>query len=158
MKLGEILSELVEKRLSRYGLKYPPPVDTFLDAFLPSGEIKQVTIESILVLTDQRPRSLVAIAYAFRLAKVFKASLIAITKGIHQELIKEEAKHHNISLISMITSKTTPSISKIQEIIHENKISLVIIHNMYESAKAIIESSSVPVLVVKVGSFVRSLK
>ncbi|MFX1562068.1 MAG: hypothetical protein ACFFDP_02040 [Promethearchaeota archaeon] len=158
MKLGEILSELVEKRLSRYGLKYPPPVDTFLDAFLPSGEIKQVSIKSILVLTDHRPRSLVAIAYAFRLAKAFKASLIAITKGMHQELIQEEAKRYNISLSSMITSKEALSVNRVQEVIHNNKISLVIIHNMYESAKAIIESSSVPVLVVKVGSFVRSLK
>jgi hypothetical protein len=158
MKLGDILSDLVEKRVSRYGIKYPPPVDTFLDAFLPTKEIKQIKIKSILVLTDQRPRSLVTIAYAFRLAQVLKANLLAITKGLHQELIQEEAKQNKISLTSLITHKKIPSLSKIQEIIHQNDVGLIVIHNLYEIAKEIIESSPVPVIVVKVGGFVRSLK
>ncbi|MFX1564092.1 MAG: hypothetical protein ACFFDP_12380 [Promethearchaeota archaeon] len=157
MKLGEILSEIIDKRISRYGLKYAPPIDKLLDAFLPQNEINQVSIESILVLVDQRPRSLVSIAYALRFAQALKANLLAITKGVHHELIQEEAKQYSIAITSLVTYMKTPPLGKIEEIIQENNVGLVILHNLYENAKEILESSSVPVLIIKVGNLVRSL-
>jgi len=155
MRVGEILARS-RNRLSSYGIKYRQPFDTYYDLFLADDEIKPVQIKSVLVLTDKRPRSLVAIAYAIRLAKALNANLIAMTMGLHQELIKGEAEVNDINLTFLKVMSKPPSIGRLQEIIGQFDIGLVIMHNLYSISDDILESSPVPVLLVKVDKFFRS--
>lgn len=97
MKIGDILARS-RKRLASYGINYRTPYDTFYDLFLTNDKIKPIQMGSVLVLTDKRPRSLITIAYALRLAKVLQANLLAITLGVHQELIEGEVKNYDITL------------------------------------------------------------
>jgi hypothetical protein len=154
MKVGEILTKS-RNRLSSYGISYRHPFDAYYDLFLADDEIKPVHIKSVLVLTDKRPRSLIAIAYAFRLSKALKANLFAITMGLHQDLIKGEAEIYNINLALLKTSSKQPSLDYILGIIREHQIGLVITHNLYTLTAELLESSPVPMMVVKVDQFFR---
>ncbi|MFW9830364.1 MAG: hypothetical protein ACFFD8_01110 [Candidatus Thorarchaeota archaeon] len=155
MKLGEILTKS-KSRLSSYGISYRHPFEIYFDLFLADDEIKPVHVSSILVLTDKRPRSLIAIAYALRLAKALNANLIAITLGLHQELIKGEAESNNVNLAFIKSLSKQPTIEYIQEVIQNYDVGLVVHHNLYTLLEDILESSPVPVLVVKVNKFFQS--
>jgi len=155
MKIGEILTKS-RNRLSRYGIEYRQPYDTYYDLFLANDEIKPVQINSVLVLTDQRPRSLIAIAYALRLAKALDASLLAITRGVHQELVKGEAEIYGINLALLKIESKKPSVTYLLRIIRDFDVGLVIFHNMYKLSAELQESSPVPVLIVKIDKFLKS--
>jgi hypothetical protein len=157
MKIGEILAKS-RNRLSRYGIDYRQPYDTYYDLFLANDEIKPVQINSVLVLTDKRPRSLIAIAYALRLAKGLNANLLAITRGVHQALVKGEAEIYEINLALLKTESKQPSIGYLQKIIRDFDVGLVIFHNLYELSDELQERSPVPVLIVKIDKFFKSTK
>jgi hypothetical protein len=157
MKVGEIL-EKGKKRLSTYGINYRQQFDAYYDLFLSSEKIKPVQINSILVLTDNRPRSLVAIAYALRLSKALDANLVAITRGVHHELIRGEAQSFDINLALLKTAKQHPTVGYVLKIIKEHNIGLVIFHNLYALKSDLLENSPVPVLVVKINQFFRASK
>jgi hypothetical protein len=154
MKIGEILARS-RNRLSHYGVDYREQYDAYKDLFLNNDEIKPVRINSVLVLTDKRPRSLVAIAYALRLAKVLDANLLSITIGVHQELIKGEAELYNINLTVLKTESKLPSIDYLLKIIRDYDVGLVVFHNLYQLSENLQASSPVPVLIVKVDQFFR---
>lgn len=158
MPIGEILSKLTEKRLSHYGIKYRHPMDEFLDLLLPPDKLKPIRINSVLVITDRRPRSLFSIAYAIRFAQLFEANLLAITKGLHHDLIKEEAKENNVNLVLLETFSRTPSMGRVLKIIKEHDVDLVILHNLHELVGEVQENAPVPVLVVKVERLLQALK
>lgn len=155
MKVGEILVRS-RKRLSNYGINYREPFNIYYDLLIANDEIKPVQVSSVLVLTDKRPRSLITIAYAFRMAQGLNANLLAITMGVHQELIKGEAKIYNINLAFLKTFSKQPSIDSILEIIRNHEIGLVVVHNLYTLTEEILDNSPVPVLVVKVDQFFRT--
>jgi len=157
MKIGEILARS-RNRLSNYGIKYSQPYDAYYDLFLANDEIIPVQINSVLVLTDKRPRSLVAIAYALRLAKAFNANLLAVTMGIHQELIKGEAQLYEINLALLKTESKQLSIDYLLKIIREHNVGLVVFHNLYRLSEELLESSPVPVMIVKINQFFKSTK
>ncbi len=157
MKIGEILARS-RNRLSSYGIDYRQPFDTYYDLFLSNDEIKPVQINSVLVLTDKRPRSLIAIAYALRLAKALNANLLAVTRGIHQKLVKGEAEIYGINLALLKTESKQPSINYLLKIIQDFDVGLVIFHNLYELSEELQTSSPVPVLIVKINQFLRSTK
>jgi hypothetical protein len=157
MKIGEILAKS-RNRLSRYGIDYRQPYDTYYDLFLANDEIKPVQINSVLVLTDKRPRSLIAIAYALRLAKGLNANLLAITRGVHQALVKGEAEIYEINLALLKTESKQPSVDYILKIIRDFDVGLVIFHNLYELSDELQERSPVPVLIVKIDKFFKSTK
>ncbi|MFX1563219.1 MAG: hypothetical protein ACFFDP_07920 [Promethearchaeota archaeon] len=157
MKIGEILAKS-RKGLSSYGIKYRQPYDVYYDLFLSNDEIKPIQINSILVLTDKRPRSLIAIAYALRLAKALKANLLAITKGVHQELIKGEAQIYDINLALLRTESKQISLEYILRIIQDYEVGLVVFHNLYEFSDALQESSPVPVMIIKINQFFKPTK
>jgi hypothetical protein len=157
MKIGGII-EKSRNRLSSYGINYRYPFDAYYDLFLSNDEIGSVQINSILVLTDNRPRSLVAIAYALRLSKALDANLVAITKGVHNELIKGEAQNLEINLALLKTPKQQPSIDYVLKIIKEHNIGLVIFHNLCALSSDLLENSPVPVLVVKIDQFFRATR
>ncbi len=155
MRLGDILSKLIQNYQSRYQIKYPADREKYLDLFIPVKEIKQIFIKSILLLTDQRPRSLMAIAYAFRLAQALDAELLAVTRSLHHDMIKQEAKENAIKLSLLESPQAMPTIKDILRIIREKEVGLVIVHNMYELVKAIEAYSPVPVLVVNIERFIQ---
>jgi hypothetical protein len=155
MKIGEVF-ERSRRRLSSYGINYRRPFDAYYDLFLSSEKIKPVQLNSILVLTDNRPRSLVAIAYALRLTKALDANLVAITMGVHQALIKGEAQIYEINLAFLKTAKQKPTLDYILKIINEHDIGLVIFHNLYALSSELLDNSPVPVLVVKIDQFFRA--
>jgi hypothetical protein len=157
MKIGEILARS-RNRLSHYGINYREQYDAYHDLFLANDEIKPVQINSVLVLTDNRPRSLIAIAYALRLAKVLNANLIAITMGVHQELIKGEAEIYDINLTLLKTKSNQPSIDYLLKIIRDYDVGLVVFHNLYTLSEELQLSSPVPVLIVKIDQFFKSTK
>ena len=157
LKIGEIL-EKSKSRLSSYGINYRHPFDAYYDLFLSNDEIKPVQIKSVLVLTDNRPRSLVAIAYALRLSKAFEANLLAITRGVHQELIKGEAEFYGINLSLLETLKQQPSLDFILRTIQQHDVGIVIFHNLYALSSQLQENSPVPVLVVKIDQFFRATR
>lgn len=157
MKVGEILVKS-RNRLSSYGIGYRTPYDTYYDLFLANDEIKPVQISSVLVLTDNRPRSLVAIAYALRFAEALNANLLAITRGVHQALVKGEAENYGINLALLKTESKQPSVGYILKIVRDFDVGLVIFHNLYELSDELQERSPVPVLVVKIDKFFRSTK
>jgi hypothetical protein len=101
---------------------------------------------------------LIAIAYALRLAKALKANLAAVTRGIHEKLVKGEAEIYGINLAFLKTESKQPSIDYILRIIHDFDVGLVVFHNLYELAEDLQESSPVPVLIVKINQFFRSIK
>jgi hypothetical protein len=155
MKIGEVL-ERSRSRLSSYGINYRHPHDAYYDLFLSTEEIIPVQLNSILVLTDKRPRSLVAIAYALRLTKALDANLVAITMGVHEALIKGEAQIYEINLAFLKTAKQKPSLDDILKIINEHDVGLVIFHNLYALSNELLQNSPVPVLVVKIDQFFRA--
>ncbi|MFX1318045.1 MAG: hypothetical protein ACFE9D_04020 [Promethearchaeota archaeon] len=157
MKVGEIL-EKSKNRLSSYGISYRHPFDAYYDLFLSNDDIKPVQIKSVLVLTDKRPRSLVAIAYALRLTRALNANLLAITRGVHQELIKGEAEFYDINLSLLHISKQQPSLDFILRTIHQHDVGMVIFHNLYALSDELQENSPVPVLVVKIDQFFKITK
>jgi hypothetical protein len=155
MKVGEILARC-KSRLSRYRIDYRYLSDSYYDLFLSEDEVKPIQIRSILVLTDKRPRSLIAIAYALRFAEAFNAKLLAITTGVHQKLIEGEAESYNINLTLLKTLEKYPSLEHVMELINKYDVGLVILHNLYAIINEIQVSSPVPVLVVKVERFYRN--
>ena len=157
MKIGEILTKS-RKRLSRYGISYRKPFDAYYDLFLADDKIKPIQINSVLVTTDKRPRSLIAIAYALRLAKVLNANLLAITMGVHEELIKGEAENYDINLTLLKTEIKQPSLDSLLKIIQDYDVGLVVFHNLYTLSEELQLSSPVPVLIVKIDQFFRSAK
>jgi len=154
MKVGEILTKS-KKRLSSYGINYRKPFDTYYDLLLSDDEIRPVQISSILVLTDYRPRSLIAIAYALRMAKGLDANLMAITTNLHQELIKGEAEYLDINIAFLKSFDKHPSLEYVLSVIQTHKVGLVVLHNLYPLKDDIVESSPVPVLIIKVNQFFR---
>lgn len=157
MKIGEILAKS-RNRLSTYGIDYRQPYDAYYDLFLANDEIAPIQIKSVLVLTDKRPRSLIAIAYALRLAKALDANLLAITQGVHQALIKGEAEIYGINLALLKTVSKKPSVEYFLKIINDFDVGLVIVHNLYELSDELQERSPVPLLIVKINKFFRSKK
>jgi hypothetical protein len=157
MKIGEIL-EKSKNRLSSYGIDYRQQYDVYYDLFLANDEIKPIQINSVLVLTDNRPRSLVAIAYALRFAKALNANLLAITRGVHQALVKGEAELYGINLALLKTENKRPSIHYLLKIIRDFDVGLVIFHNLYELSDELQDRSPVPVLIVKIDKFFKSTK
>jgi hypothetical protein len=157
MKVGEILAKS-RYRLSSYGIKYQQPFDTYYDLFLADDEIIPIQIKSVLVLTDKRPRSLITIAYALRLAKALEANLVAVTLGVHQELIKGEARINKINLTMLKTVNKQPSVDNILRIIRDHDVGLVVFHSLYQLSEALQENSPVPILIVKINQFFRSSK
>ena len=152
MKIGEILTKS-KNRLASYGINYRQPFDTYYDLFLSDAELQPVQLGSILVLTDNRPRSLIAIAYALRMAKGLDANLMAITTGVHQELIKGEANQYDINLAFMKSLDKPPSLEYILDVIQTHKVGLVVLHNLYPLKEDLVESSPVPVLIIKINQF-----
>ena len=157
MKIGEILAKS-RKRLSRYGISYRKPYNDYYDLFLTNDKIKPIQINSVLVLTDKRPRSLIAIAYALRLAKVLNANLLAITMGVHQKLIKGEAQSSGINLTLIKAESKQPSLNYLLNIIQHHDVDLVVFHNLYKLSEELQESSPIPILIVKIDQFFRSKK
>ncbi len=157
MKIGEILAKS-RKRLSRYGIRYGKPFDAYYDLFLANDKISPIQINSVLVLTDKRPRSLIAIAYALRLVKVLNANLVAITMGVHQELIKGEAEIYDINLTLLKTESKQPSLGYLLKVIQDYNVGLVVFHNLYKLSEELQESSPVPILLVKIDQYFRSAK
>jgi hypothetical protein len=155
MKVGEILTKS-KNRLASYGINYRQPFDTYYDLLLSDDEIRPVEIGSILVLTDNRPRSLIAIAYALRMAKGLEANLMAITTNVHQDLVKGEATNYDINLAFMKAFNKPPSLEYVLNVIQTQKVGLVILHNLYHLKEDLIESSPVPVLIIKVTQFFKS--
>jgi hypothetical protein len=156
MKIGEILTKS-KNRLASYGINYRQPFDTYYDLLLPDDELRPVQIGSILVLTDNRPRSLIAIAYALRMAKGLEANLMAITTKVHQELIKGEANQYDINLAFMKSFNKPPSLEYVLNVIQTHKAGLVILHNLYPLKEEIVESSPVPVLIIKINQFFKPI-
>jgi hypothetical protein len=152
MKVGEILTKS-KNRLARYGINYRQPFDTYYDLFLSDDALRPVQIGSILILTDYRPRSLIAIAYGLRMAKGLEANLIAVTTNVHQELIKGEAKHLDIQIAFMKSFNKPPSLDYVLKVIQKYNAGLVVLHNLHPLKEDIVEMSPVPVLVIKVNQF-----
>jgi hypothetical protein len=144
-----------EKRLAQYGIKYRQPLEAFLDMFLPADEIKPVSITSILVLTDKRPRSLFVIAYSLRLAQAFNAYLYAFTQGLHDALIQDEAQSYGINLALMKSYRNPLSTTSILELVQQHDIDMIVTHGLYDTVERLLDRSPVPVLIVKVQRFIR---
>ncbi len=157
MKIGDILAKS-RNRLSSYGIKYQQPYDAYYDLFLANDEIIPVQIKSVLVLTDNRPRSLIVIAYGLRLAKALNANLLAVTKDVHQDLIKGEAQIYDINLALLKTESKRLSLEYLLRIIQDHEVGLVVFHNLYELSDALQESSPVPFMIVKINQFFKSTK
>ncbi|MFX0167876.1 MAG: hypothetical protein ACFE89_00850 [Candidatus Hodarchaeota archaeon] len=155
MKVGETLARS-KNRLSRYGINYRHQLGDYYDLFLSEDEIKRLQINSLLVLTDNRPRSLIAIAYALRFAKALNVDLLGITRGIHQDLLKGETKDNDINLVLLKTLSKEPTIEYVLEVIQKHKVGLVIVHNLYALKDDLLDSSPIPVLVVKADQFFKT--
>ncbi|MHA2233135.1 MAG: hypothetical protein ACXAB4_11685, partial [Candidatus Hodarchaeales archaeon] len=132
MTLGEILNSLLETHLDFYQLKYDDAFREGLGPFSSLDGIESFKIAPILLVAHKKPFSLIAIAYAIRLASVLKADLLAMTQGLHSEMIRKESDEIGVS-VSIIETPEEQTIYRILKIIEESGVGLVIIpyrHNL----------------------------
>ncbi len=151
MTLGEILNSLLE----RHDYYQPDYADKFregLDIYSSLDEIKLFRIAPILLVTNSKPLSLIAISYAIRLASILNANLVAMTQGIHSEMIREEANRLGVS-VSVLESPQGQTIQRILSLIEESGMGLVIIPYRHNLREALLKVSPVAVLVTKTDRF-----
>ena len=155
MPLGEILRKLMERRIDHYRVPYEDELSKSIELFLPSEKIESITVSPILLVTDRKPSSLVSIAYALRLACALNSDILAMTQGIHAEMIKKEAKELNIE-VSLLESTQEQSIHQVLNTIQTHKVGLVIIPQRHELRNALQRNSPVSVLVTRASQFKRA--
>jgi len=155
MPLGEILRKLMERRIDHYRVPYEDELSKSIELFLPSEKIESITVSPILLVTDRKPSSLVSIAYALRFASALNSDILAMTQGIHSEMIKKEARELNIE-VSLLENTQEQSIHQVLNTIQTYKIGLVIIPQRHELRNALQRNSPVSVLVTRASQFKRA--
>ncbi len=154
MTLGEILSDLLQKRLNRDEIQIKEKVVQLEEAFILSSKLDKVTIAPILLITDAHPRSLIAIAYAFRLAEAIVSNLFVMTQGFHDELIIQEAKDLNINM-KIIQPPRELNIPFIEDFVNNNDIGLIILPFNHILRERIQISINTAILATKIQRFVK---
>ena len=155
MPLGEILRKLMERRIDHYRVPYEDELSKSIELFLPSEKIESITVSPILLVTDRKPSSLVSIAYALRFASALNSDILAMTQGIHSEMIKKEARELNIE-VSLLENTQEQSIHQVLNTIQTHKVGLVIIPQRHELRNALQRNSPVSVLVTRASQFKRA--
>ncbi|MHA2273058.1 MAG: hypothetical protein ACXACI_14430 [Candidatus Hodarchaeales archaeon] len=148
MKLGDIMVRLMDRHLDYYKIHYEGEIDRLYDIFSSLSENELTAINPILLLTDQRPHSLVAIAYALRLAHALKSEIFARTQGVHAETIKQEADELHIT-VSFLEKTTKATIREILDAIQTYDVALVIIPFRHELSESLLKNSHVSILATK---------
>ncbi len=152
MPLGEILNKLLERHFEYYRIEYGDAFEEDLGLFSSLDEIKSFKIAPILLVTNKRPFSLIAIAYAIRLASILNANLLVMTQGIHTEMIRKEADEFGVSVSTVETSQEQ-TIRGILRVIEESGAGLVIIPYRHSLRENLLKASPVAVLVTKTDRF-----
>ncbi|MHA2104810.1 MAG: hypothetical protein ACW981_15390 [Candidatus Hodarchaeales archaeon] len=137
MKLGNILENLVKRKITYYDLTYEQPHDIFFENLKDIPNLNELKISPVLLVTDLQPDSLISIAYTIRIAKSLgkDTKLYALTEGKHNNTIKEECEEFDIQLEKLIEKKNS-NIEDILEIVDKYNIGLIIVsygHHLWES-------------------------
>ncbi|MFX0117521.1 MAG: hypothetical protein ACFFB3_23440 [Candidatus Hodarchaeota archaeon] len=148
MPLGEILSKLLERHFDYYQIEYGDEFTEGLGLFSSLDEIESLKIAPILLVTNKKPLSLIAIAYAIRLASILNANLLAMTQGIHSEMIRKEAEELGVP-VSVLEAPEGQSIRRILSVIEESRVGLVIIPYRHMLRETLLKACPVAVLVTK---------
>ncbi|OLS19176.1 MAG: hypothetical protein HeimC3_46970 [Candidatus Heimdallarchaeota archaeon LC_3] len=148
MKLGNILENIVKRKIDSYNLTYEKRYNFFFEKLNNIPNLNTLKISPILLVTDLQPNSLVSIAYTIRLAKLLSedTKLYALTEGKHTDAIKKEFEFHDIRLRKIIETKES-NIEDIAKIVDEFGIQLVIVSYAHHLWELIIKKISATVLV-----------
>lgn len=157
MKIGKILSRLMNSLVSDRYEEYEEELDRSFDIFLSPAEIQPLTLNHILLIADDKPHSLISITFAIRFASALKCPLIAITHKRYQAIIKEEVEHFQLEYTEILEKHTKP-LQQIKNIIMTKDINLVIVPMFHQLRSDIVHHMHIPVLVTKVNPFVKSKK
>jgi hypothetical protein len=152
MPLGEILNNLLDRHLDYYQIEYGDEFREGESLFSSLEDVESFKISPILLVTNKKPLSLVAIAYAIRLASILNAYLLAMTQGVHSEMIKKEAGEAGVS-VSVIETPQGQTIQRILRVIEESRVGLVIIPYRHNLRETVLKVSPVAVLVTKTDYF-----
>ena len=144
MNLGNILKNIIERKSTTY----PTIYDGFFTNISALPDISNLKIDPILVITDQSPYSLIALAYTNRLVEALgkDTKIYAITEGKHTETIKKFSKENNIKLQEIVEFKD-PTVEDIHKFVDKNNIELIVISYAHKLKKVILDTISVTVLI-----------
>lgn len=154
MNLGKILSSLIERKSESYNLQYGVQFDSFFTNLKKIPDISTIKMNSILLLTDQTPYSLISIAYMVRLADALgkDSKVFALTESKHTQAIKDICKEYTIDLQDIHEIQNV-SIDDVQKIVNQNKIGLIIVSYAHKLRQLIQDRISVTVLVTTQKNF-----
>ncbi|MCY3413725.1 MAG: hypothetical protein INQ03_18925 [Candidatus Heimdallarchaeota archaeon] len=157
MRIGEILSSLLTYK-PRYDDQMEKKIDHITDLFKYDKELVEISIGPILVFTDRRPNSLLAISYAIRLTSALDTTLYAITEDFHNDLISEECKKHNIELTYLnaeVLNQSQIDIVALNQKITSLGITLAITHFHSHWKDILLEKLRIPILITKIDNFTK---
>ena len=148
MNLGNILSNIIDRKSESYKLQYGGQYDGFFTNLKEIPDIASIKVDQILLITDQSPYSLISIAYMIRLAEVLgkETKIYAITEIKHTRTIKEVCNENNIFL-KEIKESINLTVDDVHEFVDKNNIGLVIISYAHKLKQIILDRISVTVLV-----------
>lgn len=148
MKLGKILENITQRKVSKYSLNYDQKHGLLFNSIKEIPELSELKVSPILLITNKNPDTLIAIAYAVKIINSLgkDRKLYALTEGKHSDLIINECKEYEINLIDLVDRETI-NIEDITQMVTENDIGLIIVSYGHHLWKTIISEIPVSVLV-----------
>ncbi|MHA2169438.1 MAG: hypothetical protein ACXAB7_06045 [Candidatus Kariarchaeaceae archaeon] len=157
MKIGKILNRLMNSLVSNRYDEYEEEIDRAFDIFLSPTEIEPLTLNNILLVTDDKPHSLISIAYAIRFASGLNCPLIAIANEKYKTIIKEEVERFQLEYTEVLEGQKA-LLEQIHDITETNEISFIVVPMFHPMRGDIIHHMHIPVLVTKVNPFAKPEK
>ncbi|MHA2251399.1 MAG: hypothetical protein ACXAD7_13640 [Candidatus Kariarchaeaceae archaeon] len=150
MKLGKIISRLMDDKQDQAFERFEEEIDKLSDVFFSPTKLEPITIGPILVLTDNKPHSLISIAYGIRLANAIQSPLIAIAGENFKKIIESEIERSQINFTNLNVS---PTLEKVQKTVKSYKISFIVVPMYHELREKVVHQLHIPVLVTKIDFF-----
>jgi hypothetical protein len=153
MKLGNILENLIKRKINSYNLTYEKHNNIFLKYLKEIPNLKDLRISPVLLITDLKPDSLISIAYTIRIAKSLgkETKLYALTEGKHNHAITKECEEFDIQLEKLI-EKRNINIEDIENVVEKYEIGLIIVSYGHQLWESIINQIPASVLVTSLGT------